>query len=119
MQQVEANLTASVLAAAQFRQAKSSATLLCRKVDHLTMMPVAKKNQVTSKAAIGFFLNQLDRTWGLTAYCGWERLLLGRRSLVQVPSALCRQARAGDSHYEEGIMECHFQPDDHHIGPGP
>ena len=39
------------------------------------------------KVAKGFFLNQLYRSWGLTAHRGWARLLLDRRCLVQVPNA--------------------------------
>ena len=39
-------------------------------------------------AALPFFLNQVYRSWGHTAHRGWARLLLDRRSLVQVPNAL-------------------------------
>ena len=49
------------------------------------------------KAVRGFFfLNQLYRSWGHTAHRGWARLLLDRRSLVQVPNAPRRRARAED-----------------------
>ena len=34
------------------------------------------------KVAKGFFLNQLYRSWGLTAHRGWARLLLDRRCLA-------------------------------------
>ena len=54
----------------------------------------------TSKAVKGFFLNQLYRSWGHTAHRGWARLLLDRRSLVQVPNAQRRRARADDRYYE-------------------
>ena len=40
----------------------------------------------TSKAVKGFFLSQLYRSWGHTAHRGWARLLLDRRSLVQIPT---------------------------------
>ena len=74
----------------------------------------------TSKAVKGFFLNQVYRSWGHTAHRGWARLLLDRRSLVQVPNAPRRRARADDRYYEENIMESYFHPEgDHHIGPGP
>ena len=67
-----------------------------------------------------FFLNQLDRSMGLTAHPGWARLLLDRRSLVQVPNAPRRRARADNRYYEENIMESYFHPEiDHHIGSGP
>ena len=48
------------------------------------------------KAVKGFFLNQLNRSWGHTAHRGWARLLFDRRSLVQVPNAPRRRARADD-----------------------
>ena len=74
----------------------------------------------TSKAVKGFFLNQVYRSWGHTAHRGWARLLLDRRSLVQVPNAPRRRARADDRYYEENIMESYFHPEiDHHIGSGP
>ena len=38
----------------------------------------------TSKAVKGFFLYQVYRSWRHTAHRGWARLLLDRRSLVQV-----------------------------------
>ena len=62
----------------------------------------------TSKAVKGFFLNQVYRSWGHTAHRGWARLLLDRRSLVQVPNAPRRRARADDRFYEENIMESYF-----------
>ena len=75
---------------------------------------------MTSKAVKGFFLNQLYRSWGLTAHRGWARFLLDRRSLVQVPNAPRRRARANDRYYEENNMESYFHPEvNHHIGPGP
>ena len=74
----------------------------------------------TSKAVKGFFLNQVYRSWGHTAHRGWARLLLDRRSLVQVPNAPRRRARADDRYYEENIMESYFHPEsDHHINSGP
>ena len=74
----------------------------------------------TSKAVKGFFLNQLYRSWEHTAHRGWARLLLDRRSLVQVPNAPRRRARADDRYYEENVMESYFHPEmDHHIGSGP
>ena len=74
----------------------------------------------TSKAVKGFFLNQLYRSWGHTAHRGWARLLLDRRSLVRVPNAPRRRARADDRHYEENIMESYFHPEvNHHVGSGP
>jgi hypothetical protein len=74
----------------------------------------------TAKAVKGFFLNQLYRSWGHTAHRGWARLLLDRRSLVQVPNAPRRRACADDRYYEENIMESYFHPEvDHHIGSGP
>ena len=36
----------------------------------------------TLKVVKGFFLNQLYRSWGLTAHRGWARLILDRRCLV-------------------------------------
>merc|ERR1711966_446930 len=51
----------------------------------------------TSKVVKGFFLNQLYRSWGHTAHRGWARLLLDRRSLVQVPNTPRRQARAAQT----------------------
>ena len=72
----------------------------------------------TPKAAKGFFLNHLYRPWGYTAHRGWARLLLDRRSLVQVPNALRYWARADDRYYEENAMESYFYPEvNHHIGP--
>ena len=59
----------------------------------------------TSKAVKGFFLNQVYRSWGHNAHRGWARLLLDRRSLVQVPNTPRRRAHAGDRYYEENIME--------------
>ena len=74
----------------------------------------------TSKAVKGFFLNQVYRSWGHTAHRGWARLLLGRRSSVQVPNDPRRRARADDRYYEENSMESHFHPEvNHHIGRGP
>ena len=74
----------------------------------------------TFKAVKGFFLAQLYRSWGLTAHRGWARLLLDRRSLVQVPNAPRRRARSNDGHYEENIMKSYLHPEvDHHMGPGP
>ena len=52
-----------------------------------------------------YFLNQVYRSWGHTAHRGWALLLLDRRSLVQVPNAPRRQARADHRHYEMNIME--------------
>ena len=55
-----------------------------------------------------------------TAHRGWARLLLDRRSLVQVPNAPRRRARADDRYYEENMMESSFHPEvNHHIGSGP
>ena len=74
----------------------------------------------SSKAVKDFILNQLFRSWGHTAHRGWARLLLDRCSLVQVPNAPRRRARADDRHYEENITESYFHPEvSHHIGPGP
>ena len=74
----------------------------------------------SSTSSTGFFLNQVYRSWGHTAHRGWARLLLDRRSLVQVPNAPRRRARADDRYYEENIMESYFHPEsDHHIGSGP
>ena len=73
-----------------------------------------------SKAVKGFFLNQVYCSWGHTAHRGWARLLLDRRSLVQVPNAPRRRARTDDRYYEENMMESYFHPEgDHQIGPGP
>jgi hypothetical protein len=74
----------------------------------------------TLKVVKGFFLNQLYRSWGLTAHRGWARLLLDRRCLVQVPNAPCRRSRADEDHYEENEMESYFHPEaGHHTGPEP
>ena len=74
----------------------------------------------TSKAVRCFFLNQVYRSWGHTAHRGWARLLLDRRSLVQVPNAPRRRVCADDRHYEKNNTESYFQPEvDHHIGSGP
>ena len=74
----------------------------------------------TSKAAKGFFLNQVYRSWGHIAHRGWARLLLDRRNLVQVLIAPRCQAHANHRYYEKNIMESYFHPEvDHHIGPGP
>ena len=74
----------------------------------------------TSKAVKGFFLSQFYRSWGHTAYRGWARLLLDRRSLVQVPDAPRRRARVDDCHHDENIMESYFRPEvDHHASSGP
>ena len=79
-----------------------------------------KATKKKKKAVKGFFLNQVYRSWGHTAHRGWARLLLDRRSLVQVPNAPRRRARADDRYYEENIMESYFHPEvDHHIGPWP
>ena len=72
-----------------------------------------------TKADKGFFLNQLYRSLGHTANRGWARPL-DRRSLVQVPKAPRRRARADDRYYEANIMESYFHPEvNHHIGSGP
>ena len=48
------------------------------------------------------------------------RLLFDRHSLVLVPNAPRRRARADDRYYEGNIMESYFHPEfDHHIGSGP
>ena len=74
----------------------------------------------TSKAVKGFFLNQLYRSWGHTAHRGWARLLLDRRSFVQIPNAPRRRAREDDRYYEENNIENYFHPEAiHRIGPGP
>ena len=74
----------------------------------------------TSKAVKGFFLNQVYRSWGHTAHRGWARLILDRRSLVQVPNAPRRRAHADDKYYEENMMKSYFHPEvNHHIGSGP
>ena len=74
----------------------------------------------TPKAVKGFFLSQLYCSWGHTAHRGWARLLLDHRSLVQVPNAPRRRARADDRYYEENNMESYFHPEvDHQIGSGP
>ena len=73
-----------------------------------------------SKAIKGFFLNQLYCSWGHTAHHGWARLLLDRRSLVQILYAPRRRARADDRCHEESTMESYFHPEvNHHIGSGP
>ena len=60
------------------------------------------------------------RTESRTPTSKKARLLLDRRSLVQVPNAPRRRARADDRYYEENIMESYFLPEgDHRIGPGP
>ena len=72
----------------------------------------------TLKVVKGFFLNQLYRSWGLTAHRGLARLLLDRRCLVQVPNAPGRRSRADEDHYEENEMESYFHPEaGHHTGP--
>ena len=74
----------------------------------------------TFKAVKGFFLNQLYRPWGHTAHRGWERLLLDRRSLVQIPNAPRRRAHADARYYEENSMESYFHSEvDRHISSGP
>ena len=73
---------------------------------------------MTLKVVKGFFLNQLYRSWGLTAHRGWARLLLDRWCLVQVPKAPCCRSRADEGHYEENEMESYFHPEaGHHAGP--
>ena len=59
----------------------------------------------TSKAVKCFFLNQIYRSWLHTAHRRWARLLLDSRSLVQVPNAPRRRARAEDRYYEEKNRE--------------
>ena len=39
---------------------------------------------------------------------GWARLLLDRRSLVQVPNSPRHRARADDGYYEENIIGSYF-----------
>ena len=74
----------------------------------------------TQKMVKGFFLNQIYRSWGLTAHRGWARLLLDRRCLVQIPNAPHHHTRMGDDYYEENEMESYFNPEaSHHTGPGP
>ena len=74
----------------------------------------------TSKAVKGFFLNQLYSSWGHTAHRGWARLLLDRRSLVQVLNAPRLRARADDRYYEGNIMESYFHREvNNYIGSGP
>ena len=74
----------------------------------------------TSKAVKGFFFNLLYRSWGHTAHRGWTWPLLDRRSLMQVPNAPRRRARADDRYYEEDVIESYFHLEvNHHIGPGP
>ena len=63
-----------------------------------------------SKAVKGFFLNQVYRSWGHTTHRGWARLLLDRRSLVQVPNGPRRRER----YYEENIMKSDFHPEVNH-----
>ena len=66
----------------------------------------------------GFFLNQLYKSWGLTAHRGWARLLLDRRCLVQVPNAPGRRSRTDEGHCEENEMESYFHPEArHHTSP--
>jgi hypothetical protein len=65
----------------------------------------------TLKVAKGFFLSQIYRSWGLTAYRGWAHLLLDRPCLVQVPNAPGRRSRADKKHYEENLMESCFHPE--------
>ena len=68
----------------------------------------------------GYLKKQLCRSWGHTAHRGWERLLLDRRTLVQIPNAPRRRAHADDRYYEENIMESYFHSEvDRHIGSGP
>ena len=69
----------------------------------------------TSKVVKGFFFNQLYRSWGHTAHRGWARLLLDRRSLVQVSNAPRRRARVDDRYYEEDVMESYFHPEVNHL----
>jgi hypothetical protein len=65
-----------------------------------------------------FYLNQLYRSWGLTAHRGWARLLLDCRYLLQLPNAPCRRSRADEDHNEENEMESYFHPEaGHHTGP--
>ena len=72
----------------------------------------------TLKVVTGFFLNQLYRSWGLTAHRGWARLQLDCRCLVQVPNAPGRRSRADEDHYEENEIESYFHPEaGHHTGP--
>ena len=79
--------------------------------EELAVEPCSFYGDNTSKAVKGFFLNQLYRSWGHTAHRGWARLLLNRRSLVQVLNAPRRRAR---------LMESCFHPEvNHHIGLGP
>ena len=73
------------------------------------------RDRAPNKAVKGFFLNQLYRSWGHTAHREWSRLLLDRRSLVQVPHAPRRWARADDRYYEENIMESYFHPGVEHV----
>ena len=50
----------------------------------------------TPEMVKGYFLNQIYRSWGLTAHRGWARLLLDRRCLVQIPNAPHHHTRMGD-----------------------
>ena len=59
---------------------------------------------MTLKVVKGFFLNQLYRSWGLTAHRGWARLLLDRRCLVQVPKAPGRRSRADEGCHDGSEM---------------
>ena len=86
--------------------------------DHLIAKAVAEElalehccfyGDKTLKVVKVFFLNQLYRSWGLTAHRGWARLLLDRRCLEQVPNAPCRRSRADEDHYEESEMCNYFR----------
>ena len=70
-----------------------------------------------SKAVKGFILNQIYRSWRLTAHRVLARSHLDRRCLVQVPYAPRRRVCVDHSHYEEIVMESYFYLEvDHHIG---
>jgi hypothetical protein len=74
------------------------------------------------KTVTSFFRNQLYRTWGLRAHRGWARLLLDRRSLVQIPNAPRHHVeRSYDSDFydEQTAFDSYVNPEaGFQYGPG-
>ena len=71
--------------------------------------------------AAAFFLSQIYRSWGLVAHCGWARLMLDRKCLVEVPNAprhRAERAHAEAEYDEETAFDNYFSPEaGHRAGP--
>jgi len=106
-----------------FGEMSSHADLLADVIaDTLTAEHLSYYGDRGLKTVKAYYRRVLYRAWGLTAHCGWARLMLDRRSFVQAPNALRDQSqysRSRNDYDEETAYESYMNPEPgFQSGPG-